>query len=85
MMSSSRLSHPVTILGVGLATIGAVLFLIVFALDLFGFHTNPYIGILFVLYLQAMALYAVASLTAALAEGPPVPDEPSVETAPPVA
>lgn len=43
------------------------------------------IGILFVLYLQAMALYAVASLTAALAEGPPVPDEPSVETAPPVA
>ena len=36
-------------LGVLIVTITALLFLIVFLLDLFGFHTNPYIGIVFFL------------------------------------
>jgi hypothetical protein len=60
MSDPGRLSHPVTILGAGLATIGAVVFLVVFALDLFGFHTNPYIGILFFLVLPAIFLAGLA-------------------------
>jgi hypothetical protein len=32
-----------------LTTISAVLFLVVFLADLFGLHTNPYVGILFFL------------------------------------
>lgn len=48
------LQNPVSIAGIVLATIGAVLFLIVFLLDLFGFHTNPYIGILFFIVFPAV-------------------------------
>jgi hypothetical protein len=32
-----------------LTTISAVLFLVVFLADLFGLHTNPYIGVVFFL------------------------------------
>ena len=39
-----------------LTTISAVLFLVVFLADLFGLHTNPYIGILFFLILPAIFL-----------------------------
>jgi hypothetical protein len=39
-----------------LTTISAVLFLIVFLADLFGLHTNPYIGIVFFLVLPGMFL-----------------------------
>lgn len=37
--------HPLSILGAALVTVSALLFLIVYALELFGWHTNPYIGI----------------------------------------
>jgi hypothetical protein len=37
--------------GIVVATISAVLFLIVFLLDLLGLHTNPYLGIVFFLVL----------------------------------
>ncbi|HEX2344681.1 MAG TPA: NapC/NirT family cytochrome c [Vicinamibacterales bacterium] len=60
MALSPRLSHPITMVGAGLATIGAVLVLTVFALDLFGFHTNPYIGILVFLVLPAIFLFGLA-------------------------
>ena len=46
--------HPVSVVGALLATIGAVLFLIVFFLDLFGMHTNPYLGIVFFIVLPAI-------------------------------
>jgi hypothetical protein len=39
-----------------LTTISAVLFLVVFLADLFGLHTNPYIGIVFFLVLPALFL-----------------------------
>jgi hypothetical protein len=39
-----------------LTTISAVLFLIVFLADLFGLHTNPYVGILFFIALPAVFL-----------------------------
>ncbi len=39
--------NPFSLVGAILATVGGVLFVIVFALDLLGLHTNPYMGILF--------------------------------------
>lgn len=47
---------PVSVAGMVLTTVSAVLFLVVFLADLFGFHTNPYIGILFFLILPAIFL-----------------------------
>jgi NapC/NirT cytochrome c family, N-terminal region len=45
--------HPVSFLGVALATLSAVVFLFVFLLDMFGLHQNPYLGIVFFLVLPA--------------------------------
>ena len=45
-----------SIAGVALTTTSAVLFLVVFLADLFGLHTNPYIGIVFFLVLPAIFL-----------------------------
>ena len=45
---------PISVAGMVLTTISAVLFLVVFLADLFGLHTNPYIGILFFLVLPAV-------------------------------
>jgi hypothetical protein len=45
---------PVSLLGAGLTTLSAVLFLAVFLADLFGLHTNPYLGIVFFLVLPAL-------------------------------
>jgi NapC/NirT cytochrome c family protein len=42
---------PISITGMVLTTISAVVFLVVFLADLFGLHTNPYLGILFFLIL----------------------------------
>ena len=36
--------NPITLFGVWLTTVSAMLFLVVFLADLFGLHTNPYIG-----------------------------------------
>jgi hypothetical protein len=44
---------PLSIAGMVLTTISAVVFLVVFIADLLGFHTNPYLGILFFLILPA--------------------------------
>lgn len=51
---------PVSVAGMALTTISAVLFLIVFLADLFGLHTNPYIGIVFFLVLPALFLLGLA-------------------------
>lgn len=48
--------HPIAIAGSVLTTMTAVLFVLVFLLDLFGFHTNPYIGIVFFLIVPAFFL-----------------------------
>ena len=47
---------PLSILGMVLTTVSAVLFLVVFLADLFGWHSNPYIGIVFFLLLPGMFL-----------------------------
>ena len=51
---------PLSISGMVLTTISAVLFLIVFLADLFGLHTNPYIGIVFFLVLPGLFLVGLA-------------------------
>lgn len=51
----SRLFQNVlTVVGVTLTTVSAFVFLTFFFLDLFGFHTNPYVGILLFLILPAL-------------------------------
>ncbi len=46
--------NPIAIVGVFLATVGALFFAIFFLLDLFGLHSNPYMGIVFFLILPAL-------------------------------
>jgi hypothetical protein len=47
---------PLSVAGMALTTLSAVLFLVVFLADLFGLHTNPYLGIVFFLVLPALFL-----------------------------
>jgi hypothetical protein len=47
---------PISVTGMVLTTISAVLFLVVFLADLFGLHTNPYLGIVFFLVLPGLFL-----------------------------
>jgi hypothetical protein len=54
--------HPISILGALLATIGGVLFLVFFLLDLFGLHANPYMGIVFFLILPGVFIAGLALL-----------------------
>src|SRR5438093_3215598 len=48
-----------SIVGMALTTVSAVLFLVVLLADLFGFHTNPYIGIVFFLILPGLFLFGL--------------------------
>jgi nitrate/TMAO reductase-like tetraheme cytochrome c subunit len=45
------LRHPVSVLGALMATVGGVLFVIVYTLELLGWHANPYMGIVVFLIL----------------------------------
>jgi Cytochrome c7 and related cytochrome c len=51
---------PISVAGMVLTTISASLFIVVFLADVFGFHTNPYIGVLFFLILPALFLFGLA-------------------------
>ena len=50
---------PISIAGMVLTTISAVVFLVVFLADLFGLHTNPYLGILFFLVLPGIFVFGL--------------------------
>jgi hypothetical protein len=50
---------PLSIVGMMLTTISAVVFVVVFLADLFGMHTNPYLGILFFLILPAIFIFGL--------------------------
>jgi hypothetical protein len=61
MASDVRLIRsPVSIAGMILTTTSAAVFVVVFLSDLFGFHTNPYIGILLFLVLPALFVLGLA-------------------------
>jgi len=55
---------PISVAGMVLTTISAVLFLIVFLADLLGFHTNPYLGIVFFVILPGVFLVGLALIPA---------------------
>jgi len=50
---------PLSIAGMVLTTISAVVFVVVFLADLFGMHTNPYLGILFFLILPGIFIFGL--------------------------
>jgi nitrate/TMAO reductase-like tetraheme cytochrome c subunit len=52
--------NPMSLTGVVLTTVSAVAFLVVFLADLFGLHTNPYIGIVFFVVLPGVFLLGLA-------------------------
>jgi nitrate/TMAO reductase-like tetraheme cytochrome c subunit len=51
--------NGISIAGMVLTTITAVLFLAVFLADLFGLHTNPYFGIVFLLIIPALFVFGL--------------------------
>ena len=53
---------PLSVAGMVLTTISVVVFLVVFLADLFGFHTNPYLGIIFFLVLPLLFLLGLAMI-----------------------
>jgi hypothetical protein len=55
----SLFRNVLSVAGAALATIGAVTFLVVFVADLFGYHSNPYIGIVFFLVLPGVFLFGL--------------------------
>jgi hypothetical protein len=55
----SLFRNRVTIAGAILTSMAAVLFVTVFLLDLFGLHTNPYIGIVFFLIVPGIFLFGL--------------------------
>ena len=48
--------NPISMIGSALVTLSAILFLFVYLLDLFGMHTNPYIGIVFFLVMTLKSI-----------------------------
>jgi len=55
----SLLRNALTIFGAAMTTSSALLFLTFFALDIFGFHSNPYMGLLFFLILPGFFLFGL--------------------------
>ena len=50
---------PLSVAGMVITTVSAVLFLVVLFADLFGLHTNPYLGIVFFLVLPALFVFGL--------------------------
>lgn len=58
--------HPLSDFGAVLTTLSAVVFLFVFLADMFGLHTNPYMGIVFFLILPAFFVLGLVLIPAGL-------------------
>jgi len=50
--------NPVSLVGVAITTVAAVLFLSLFAVEMSGFHGNPYLGI--ISYIVVPTIFAIA-------------------------
>jgi hypothetical protein len=55
----SLLRNPISLVGMLLATSSSLLFLVMFLADLFGLHTNPYIGIVFFLIIPGVFIFGL--------------------------
>lgn len=51
--------HPLSVAGIALATVGALLFLTFFVIDLLGFHFGPYAGLLFFFLFPAIFVFGL--------------------------
>ena len=51
---------PISVAGMVVTTISAVVFVVVLLADLFGLHSNPYWGILFFLILPVLFVFGLA-------------------------
>jgi hypothetical protein len=64
---------PLSIAGMVLTTISAAVFLVVFLADLFGLHTNPYLGVVFFLVLPALFVLGLLLIPLGVGAGLSVP------------
>jgi hypothetical protein len=62
----SLIQNWVSITGAFITTAAVVVFLVVFVADLFGYHTNPYIGIVFFLIVPGIFLFGLALVPAGI-------------------
>ena len=53
------LRNAISFIGMVITTLSAVIFLVVFLADLFGWHTNPYLGIVFFLILPSFFVFGL--------------------------
>ncbi len=58
------LRNATSLIGMVLVTTSAVLFLVMFLADLFGIHTNPYIGIVFFLIIPGVFMFGLLLIPA---------------------
>jgi nitrate/TMAO reductase-like tetraheme cytochrome c subunit len=58
--------HPISVIGVWIAALSAVLFLTGFAASMFGFEGGPYLGIVFFLVLPAFFVFGLALIPVGL-------------------
>jgi nitrate/TMAO reductase-like tetraheme cytochrome c subunit len=58
--SFKYLRNGISLVGMLLVTTSALLFLVIFLADLFGLHTNPYIGIVFFLIIPGIFIFGLA-------------------------
>ena len=56
MLPPHVIRSPLSLVGMVLTTVSAIVFLVMFLADLFGMHSNPYLGIVFFLILPAIFL-----------------------------
>ncbi len=59
-LKGTALRNTTSIVGAFITTFSVMLFLVVFLADLFGMHTNPYMGIVFFLILPGIFLFGLA-------------------------
>jgi hypothetical protein len=79
--------NGISLVGAVIVTLTAVLFLVVFLADLFGLHTNPYIGIFFFLIVPALFVFGLLLIPIGIwqerrrveAGGVPRPDWPRID------
>ena len=59
--------HPLSIVGAWLVTVSAVIFLLVFLIDLFGIHHNPYVGLIFFLIVPVVFVFGLVLIPLGIA------------------
>lgn len=63
---STCLEHPLSLTGTVVASVSAALIVTILLLDLFGFHTNPYVGVLVFMILPAALFFGLVLIPAGI-------------------